>query len=352
MTDNESRLTVGIVGLGERGRNLATLTTEIGHRVLGTDPDRASRRAFERDYGVETFETPAELFDEHPDAAIIVGPPRFHEAITVMAFERDIPLYIEKPLAHDLDSAEMIADAAAESEGACMVGYYYRFYSHVQVLKSYIDSGMFGDIKHISARQMFRRSVPHSGSWYTSNDLAGGGALLDRGSYCIDLVLHLLDYPEVNRVMGETWSSFGNSDDYAYINMWGEESEEDMFDVEDTAIALIEFDNGTFMSLEVAWASNIPKEVKHEYAIYGEETGAHLELYENDRSSMTLHETKKDVLDHHLNSEVVVDKIDSLRAHLSTFFNTVQRDEQPAHSTIEEAIAVQRVVENIYQSSN
>lgn len=351
MNDDRSGLTVGVVGLGERGRNLASLVAELEHRVLGADADRDARRAFEREYGTGTYETPIELFDDQPDAVIVVGPPRFREAVSLAALERDLPIYIEKPLAHELSSAETIAAAAAESESVCMVSFHHKSVSHVEVLKSYVDDGYFGEIDHVSARQVWRRNVPHRGSWYTSNALAGGGALIDRGSYSIALVLHLLENPDVRRVLGKTWTGFGNRSDYAYIDMWGEESDEHMFDVEDSAVALVEFEDGTTMSLEVAWASNVPKQFDHSYSINGDEAGARLGIHEVDRSSLTLHETRGDVRDHHINSEVVVDEVHSQLRHLEQFFDAVERGEQPSHSTVEEALRVHRVVESIYDSS-
>lgn len=351
MNDDRSGLTVGVVGLGERGRNLTSLAAELGHRVLGADADRDARRAFEREYGTETYETPVELFDDRPDAVIVVGPPRFREAVSMAALKRDLPIYIEKPLAHELSSAERIAAAAAESESVCMVSFHHKSVSHVEVLKSYVDDGYFGEIDHVTARQVWRRNVPHMGSWYTSSALAGGGALIDRGSYSIALVLHLLDNPNVRRVLGKTWTGFGSQSDYAYIDMWGEESDEDMFDVEDSAVALVEFENGTTMSLEVAWASNVPKQFEHTYAVNGDDAGARLEIHEVDSSSLTLHETRRDVRDHHVDSEVVVDDVHSLLRHLEEFFEAVERGEQPSHSTVDEAVRVQRLVESIYDSS-
>lgn len=349
MNETKSGLVVGIVGLGERGRNIANRVCQLGHEVVGADADQSEREKFEQQFDVKSYHDPGELYGERPDAAVITAPPRFHEPAAISALESGIPLYIEKPLAHTLGSAEDIAEATADSNVTCMVGFYFRFFDHVQVLKSYIDEGRFGEISYIEAREVFRRNVPIMGSWYTSKALAGGGALIDRGSYCIDIVLHLLDYPSVNRVVGETWTNIANRDDYAHLNTWGEESEEKMLDVEDSAIAFIEFDDGTVVSLNVAWAANA-RNTTHTYSLYGDEAGAKMTLFPEDDPSLCLFETRQGGRDHHLNTEVVVENRNPQIASLSHFFEAVRRGEQPEQGCIEQAMEVQRVIERIYQS--
>ena len=337
---------VGIVGLGNIGRFHADRLLDHGADLVGgVDIDPDVRRRFADAYATDTYETADDLFAV-ADAVIIATPNRFHEEYAVDALERDIHVLLEKPLAHSVESAEGIVAAAEASDGFVMTGFKNRFANPVEVLKSFQEQGRFGTTRHVEANYIRRRGIPGRGSWFTSQATSGGGSLIDIGIHAIDLALHFLDFPEVVEVSATTRSAFGAREDYAYIDMWGEDLGPGGFDVDDSASAFIRCADGSTVSLEAAWATNRP--TNHEFLVRGTDAGACFDRQEN---SLKLYESSKDGVDHLADTDVTTRSNDAMAAEQRVFLDAVERGESPDRNTLEEGLAVQRVIDAIYRSS-
>ncbi|WP_459191731.1 Gfo/Idh/MocA family protein [Halosimplex sp. J119] len=351
----DETVTVGVVGLGTHGANHARLLREMGHEVFGVDADPTARTEFEERFDRPAYESPTDLFDRAVDAVVITTPNKFHEPSAVGALEAGLDVLLEKPLAHDLESAERIAATARKTGNTCMVGFHHRHRRVTQVARSYVESGYLGELTHIDARYVRRRGVPGRGTWYTSGEIAGGGALVDIGAHCLDMLLYLSGWPELESVSADVDSHFGHRDDYAYLEMWGEDDDAKMYDVEDTVTAFCEFANGLTASVEVAWAAN--DEASHAYRIKGREAGAKLDITNSldaiepvpeERNDLTLYEVRSGEHDHFVDSEVHVRPNDPYVAELETFVEAVVSGDRPAETNVHEAIDVQRVIHRIY----
>lgn len=355
---SQSPLKVGIIGLGSHGKNHVELLTEMGHEVFGVDADPEVRREFQWAFDADTYENPVDLYENDIDAAIISTPNKFHEGAAVDALENGLDVMLEKPLAHNLDSAEQIASVAKSTENVCMIGYHHRYRNICQVTKSYIENGYLGDLTHVRARYIRRRGVPGRGTWFTSEDIAGGGALMDIGAHLIDMLLYLGGWPELSDVMAVSRSDFGQHEDYSYLHMWGEDDQGRMYDVEDSVTAFCEFKNGLTASIEVAWAANDVS--KHSYMIRGTEAGAKLNITNSlnevdplvdQRNELELYEARSGGSDHFVNSDVVAPLNDPYRAELETFLTAVRTGERPEQNNVDQALQVQRVIDDIYAAS-
>ena len=337
---------VGIVGLGNIGRFHADRLLDHGADLVGgVDVDPDVRRRFADAYAIDTYETADDLFAV-ADAVIIATPNRFHEEYAVDALERDIHVLLEKPLAHSVESAEGIVAAAEASDGFVMTGFKNRFANPVEVLKSFQEQGRFGTTRHVEANYIRRRGIPGRGSWFTSQATSGGGSLIDIGIHAIDLALHFLDFPEVVEVSATTRSAFGAREDYAYIDMWGEDLGPGGFDVDDSASAFIRCADDSTVSLEAAWATNRP--TNHEFLVRGTDAGA---CFDRQKNSLKLYESSKDGVDHLADTDVTTRSNDAMAAEQRVFLDAVERGESPDRNTLEEGLAVQRVIDAIYRSS-
>ena len=343
---NESPVRVGIVGLGNIGQYHADRLLELDANLVGgLDVKAEARRWFTEIYDVDTYEDIDELLSRI-DAVIVTTPNRFHEEYAVAALERGIDVLLEKPLAHTLESAEYIADAAANSDAFCMVGFNNRFANSVEIIKHYQREGRFGDLMHVEANYVRRRGIPGRGSWFTNRDIAGGGALIDIGVHAIDLSLYFLDFPEIVEVSGTTRSQFGGREDYAFVDMWGEDVGPEGFDVEDSATAFIRCADGRTISLEVAWASNRPN--TDEFFLRGTGAGVRLDREEYD---LSIFEASTGGNNHLSDTHVETESTDTHRAEQERFLRAVEEGAPPESNTVEEAITVQRVIDAIYRSS-
>ncbi|WP_277541207.1 Gfo/Idh/MocA family protein [Haloarcula laminariae] len=339
---------IGVIGLGNIARLHSDRLQKAGYGdvvTAGLDVDPDARGRFAAQYDADVYERQADLYSD-VDAVLVTTPNKFHEEYVVGALEAGLDVFVEKPLAHSLASAERIAEAAKAAEGFCMVGFHNRFRDPVQVLLGYRDDGSMGELKHIEANYLRRRGVPGRGSWFTREALAGGGALIDIGVHAIDLSLYLLGFPEVVEVSGQTRATFGTRSEYAYVTMWGEDHGSAGFDVDDSASAFIRCADGTTIALEVSWASN--RTDSQEYVVRGSGAGARLDL-SNDE--MELYETVSTGVNHHRTSQIETAGNDAHAIELERFVDSVATGDPPGTNTVEQALAVQRVLDAIYRSS-
>ena len=343
--DDRTEVRTGIVGLGNIGHYHAERLGRLDVPLVGgVDVSAEARDRFRRPYDVDVFEEPDDLFEDL-DAVIVTTPNKYHETYAVDALEQDLHVLLEKPLAHDLESAEAIASVAADSAGLCMVGFNYRFASAVCVLRDRIERGELGEITHVEANYVRRRGIPGRGSWFTRREIAGGGALIDIGVHAIDLALYLLGEPEVTEVSGVTRSEFGARDDYVYFEMWGDDDGPDGFDVDDSTSAFVRCADDRTISLEVAWATNRP--TTHEFVVHGTEAAATFDLMEGD---LTIHSAGTVGGTYFEDTSITTTEADTHTDELRAFFDAVVAGEADG-GNVEEALTVQRVVDGIYRSS-
>ena len=343
---SDSPARIGIVGLGGIGHYHADLLTEQPAELVGgVDISGDARRAFSETYNVSTYEQVDDLLDV-ADALFVTTPNRFHEEYTVEALSAGLDVLLEKPLAHTLESAERIVEAAHAAEGFCMVGFNNRFSAPVEVIKQYQADGRFGNFSHIEANYIRRRGIPGRGSWFTSKEVAGGGSLIDIGVHAIDLALYFLDFPTIAEVSGTARSQFGTREDYAFVEMWGDDIGPDGFDVDDSVSAFIRTEKGQTISLDVAWATNRP--TNDEFVLRGTEAGASF-----DRSSheLTIYDDSKAGQDHLTDAEIETRASDTHKAEQRYFIDHIGSKTTPERNTVEEGLAVQRVIDAIYRSS-
>ncbi|WP_336339144.1 Gfo/Idh/MocA family protein [Haloarcula brevis] len=339
---------IGVIGLGNIATIHCTNLRQLDQPVsitAGVDVDPDARERFADTYDAAVYEDAAAMFGA-VDAVLVTTPNRYHEQYVVAALEAGLDVLVEKPLAHTLESAERIAAAAEAADGFCMVGFHNRFADPVRTLVGYRDAGEIGEVSHVEANYVRRRGVPGRGSWFTRRDVAGGGSLIDIGAHAIDLALHVADHPEVVEVTGETRSQFGVDEDYAYVEMWGEDRGADDFDVDDSTSAFVRCEDGTTVSLEVAWATNRPD--SQEYYVRGTEAGARLDLADQ---SLTLFETADTGAMHHRTTDVETRRSDPQRREQARFVSAVRDGTPPSENTVAQALRVQRVMDAIYRSS-
>ncbi|RQG89770.1 gfo/Idh/MocA family oxidoreductase [Natrarchaeobius halalkaliphilus] len=344
MTTNLKDIRTGIVGLGNIGQYHAERLVELGVPLVGgMDISPEARKRFARRYDVDVYDDHTELYDT-VDALVITTPNKYHEEYAVDALECDRHVLLEKPLAHSLDSARRIAEAAAAADSRCMVGFNNRFANTVRIVSDRIDRGELGALSHIEANYVRRRGIPGRGTWFTRRQIAGGGALIDLGVHAIDLALYVLDYPPVEEVSGVTRSEFGSRSEYAYLEMWAEDAGPGGFDVDDSASAFIRCAGGKTISLEVAWATNRPE--NHEFVIRGTDSAARFDLLDGD---LSFYSAKKHGPDHLENTVIETPQNDTHSDEQAAFFDRIIAGEDD--QSVEQALVVQRVVDAIYSSS-
>jgi predicted dehydrogenase len=178
------------------------------------------------------YETVEELLKEGGIDALVIGTPNFlHARQAIAALEAGLHIMVEKPMAMNVKEAGKMV-AADQKSGAClMVAHCWRFDQDVLWLKSQI--GKLGQIIRTKGYGVHVNWGP--AGWFTQKALAGGGALADMGIHALDTARFLLSDPQPVSV-------------YAKIGTYYKP-----FDVDDTGVILVNWDNGAVSYIESGW---------------------------------------------------------------------------------------------------
>ncbi|WP_256391544.1 Gfo/Idh/MocA family protein [Natronoarchaeum rubrum] len=338
---------IGFVGGGNIARThaeaLAPLDAEL---VAVADIDPAARDHFEREWDVRTYDDHARMLEnESLDAALIGVPNDQHAECAVDVLDRGVHALVEKPLAHTLEDARRIADAAAESAATAMVGLTMVFKPTVQSTRSRIVDGEFGDVHDVDLRYVRRRGIPQLGSWFTDRSRSGGGALIDCGVHLLAVALYALGWPEIDEVSASTRAAFGTKAEYTYLDMWGGDPlPEPTFTVEDSARALIHTADGASIHLDCAWASN--RETETWMQLLGDQQGVTLDVHEEDA---TIYGDDRGEL---TDTELHAPETNVFRAEWRYFLDVLAGERDHEINTIEHGLAIQRLIDAIYRSAD
>lgn len=201
----ERKVKWGIIAAGgiARRRTLPALPVENAEVVAVMDTNPEALAEITREFGIaRAYGTVEELLaDPDVEAVYVASPVCFHreQALQVLAAGRH--LLLEKPIGLDLAEARELCAAAEKTERKVGVAMVMRFHEGHRLMKEAIARGELGEI--VSARAQLSCWFPEMpGNWRQRKETAGGGALVDMGVHCIDLLRYLLD-DEPDRVYGE-----------------------------------------------------------------------------------------------------------------------------------------------------
>jgi predicted dehydrogenase len=221
------------------------------------------------------------LTKDAPDIVVVATPNIFHKPMTLDALNAGAHVLCEKPMAlHYADAEEMMA-MAKEKGLVLTVGTHYRYSDPVQACKAHVDDGFLGKVYAARTSWQRRHGIPGYGSWFTNQEMAGGGALLDIGIHALDRALYLMGYPKPVRVVGATFAEFGPRGEGLFG--WGVDGIDRgvqgvRFDVDDLTWAQVQFEDGSVLHLNVAWATHAPEEFRTQ--LYGTEGGMLLDGFD------------------------------------------------------------------------
>lgn len=251
-----SSLRIAIAGSGQMGRAHAEAFVACGAQVVACidqDCDRASQLAAAT--GGRAFATVGEALAEKPDALSICLPHSLHFGAAMTAVDHGVALLLEKPHCITLEESRALRAACAQRGVMAMAGFTHRFLATSTKLKSCLDSGRLGRVELVVDRLLASALGPSAPTWYRERSLAGGGIAMIGMIHSIDRLRWLLG-AEITRVMALTRQSDPASD------------------VENSALALIEFANGVQASL-VAYRSPVKGHERfHRYDLFGEHLNA------------------------------------------------------------------------------
>lgn len=188
-----SDVRIGVIGVGARSK-LALHATHYGGKITvaaDPSPQGPKRLAQKLGEGIELVEDTTAAIKHGIDAAFVTSPDDTHADITCELLEAGVPVYLEKPIAITIESADRVLRTAYETGTKLYVGHNMRHMSVVRLMYDLIQKGTIGNVKAIWTRHF----VGHGGDYYFKDWHAtrehGTGLLLQKGAHDID-VMHWL----------------------------------------------------------------------------------------------------------------------------------------------------------------
>ena len=183
---------IGCGGIADR-RTLPGMMlseTSVPYAVMDANPDvlEAVKEKYGAKYAFTDYRDVLAL--PEVDAVYIASPVFCHKEQALAAAAAGKHILLEKPLGLTSEESLEIIEACERAGVKLGVGFMMRFHSYHQAIKEAIKQGMIGDI--VSMRAQFNCWYPDiEGAWRQKKALSGGGALVDLGIHCIDLLMYL-----------------------------------------------------------------------------------------------------------------------------------------------------------------
>ena len=170
------------------------------HAVMRRDVEKAKDYAFR--HGVPKFYNDADnlINDPEIDAVYIATPPDTHAFYALKVAEAGKICCIEKPMAPSYEESVLVNNAFAEKNLPLFVAYYRRSLPRFEQIKTWIETGKIGTVRHISwhlSKPANDIDVSKAYNWRTDVKIAYGGYFDDLASHGMDLFVHFLGDIEI-----------------------------------------------------------------------------------------------------------------------------------------------------------
>ncbi len=166
------------------------------------------------------------LLETRPDIDVVATPHPFHPAQVIESLQAGAHVLTEKPMGIQVAEADAMIEAADKAKKLLAVNFQSRFFPFVENARALISSGFTGPLlRMLCVEPHYRPAVyfqmsPWRGSWTGE----GGAVLLNQSPHTMDVMCHLAGFPK--KVTGKVQRRIQK------------------IDCEDTAQALLEFENG------------------------------------------------------------------------------------------------------------
>jgi predicted dehydrogenase len=153
----------------------------------------------------------------HADGVIISTPTHTHAELASLAAERGLDFLVEKPLAHTLSAARVIADAARAGGVVASCGYTLAHLPTFEKAKALLEEGGLGRIHRFESSMYIGQVLGRMRGWHYDPKRSGGGVVANVTSHLLFLLEWYLG--GAHEVEATTERRFTEVDDEARIRL-------------------------------------------------------------------------------------------------------------------------------------
>ena len=258
--------------------------------------------------------------DEEVNAIYIATPPSSHEQYAMASISAGKPVYIEKPVALNYASANMIARVAAEKNVKVSIAHYRRGQPLFKKVKELLNQKVIGKPRFVKL-EFYKKQLPKEAlsipkvAWRVNPEIAGGGLFHDIAPHQLDLMYWF--FGEIEKASG-----FAANQDKLY-------------DADDMVSGNILFKSGVLFS--GTWNFNITKELEKDVCeIYGSQG----------RLSFPIFEHKKIVVQKNgITEEILFEPLQHVQQPLIQEVVNYFLDKAPNPSSVEDGAVVMKLLD-------
>jgi predicted dehydrogenase len=174
---------IGAGGVAQR--HARVLSGLPGVQLAGvTDVVPAAAERFAAEYGTRAFAGFGDLLEAGLDAAYVCVPPFAHGDAERSVIAAGVPLFVEKPIALNMDVAQEIDGLIAERHLLTAVGHHWRYLAVVETAKTLLQDR---PVRLVSGAWLDK--VPPV-AWWPRTDRSGG-PIVEQAAHVLDLARYL-----------------------------------------------------------------------------------------------------------------------------------------------------------------
>ncbi|MEO0142320.1 MAG: Gfo/Idh/MocA family oxidoreductase [candidate division WOR-3 bacterium] len=265
------------------------------------------------------------LEDREIDALIISTPNYLHAPMTISAMKYGKDVLCENPMAINLKEALEIKKTIEGTKRKLALALTGRFRPDVQTLKKFINEGELGDIYYLKTGWLIGTSEWILPEWRLDVLKSGGGAFLTMGTQILGIATYFLEDKEPSTI-------------FASVH-----KKESAAEVEDTAMGIINFRDGTLLTIEVSWSLLFEKDFLY-CNVFGKRGAALLNPLKIQKE---LHNELVNVT-----PTILPKNLYKVACELQAqfFIDSVQKNHQPPFG-VEDGILIARITDAFYESA-
>jgi len=192
-------LKIGIIGCGGRGYGMFGRMDafKIDHKLVAVaDPATVKIQKILQDDGhkeTTLYADADEMLDNEQLDGVMVGTRcSLHAQMALKVLKRNIPLFLEKPIATNYEDLDALVRARGETKAPVVVSFPLRVTPLVQAAREILDSGKIGTVEHVQAWN----NVPYGNAYYQMwyrDENETGGLFLQKATHDFDYINYLLN---------------------------------------------------------------------------------------------------------------------------------------------------------------
>jgi len=195
-----SQVKLGVIGYGKRIRDIVRLVRESCPEAVVaavTDIRPEAVKASMRDDGIDVdaariFDDADTMLDSVDMDGVLIGTRcDLHAVYAIKVMRRNLPLYLEKPIATSIVDLLQLRDAARDYRSQVLVSFPMRVSGLINAVRSIVKSGKIGQVEHVQAWNNVPYGAVYFQDWYRDESITQG-LFLQKATHDFDYINSLL----------------------------------------------------------------------------------------------------------------------------------------------------------------